>query len=143
MQARRIKSARGRPPGTTKGAKEAIASVQEYLQRENLTLDQLAVAAGVSQSSARRALYPKGTARWTPSLTKIYCSSINDSSRPTGIGGKAAPSHLLQLLRAMPPPATAAVSAILTDIQKALDELGRERIAARAIRAKTSTRGDS
>ncbi len=123
MQASKTQSRRGRPPSETEGAQEAIAAVEAYLEKEGISLNQLALSLGMSPSSASRAMRPKGSPRWTPSLTRIY--RVAESPDPTD---RRAQSELpavrsLHTLLATPTPAGDAVRAIIEDVQRLVDAL--------------------
>jgi transcriptional regulator with XRE-family HTH domain len=122
MQAHSATKVRGRPKGDTRGAREAIAEIRQYLKAQGMSLAELAIALGINPSSVSRAVNQKGIPRWTPSLTRIYRDALNPKRAQQKAPEDAIASTLRKLLTG-PPPAAHAVRAIINDVQKLVEAL--------------------
>lgn len=126
MQARRTPRPRGRPRGETKGAKEAIAAIQEHVKAEGVSLAELAISLRMNPSSVSRAVNQVGTPRWTPSLRRIYRDALNGKASAIE-GHQDAIASMLSKLLQTPAPAAHAVRAIIGDVQQLVDALSPPR----------------
>jgi transcriptional regulator with XRE-family HTH domain len=101
---------RGRPRSDTAGAREAFDSVQRYRERENLSVNALAVRCGMTPSTVSRALANRDSARFTPTLKTLYSIAEN-----RGANAKISPA--MKRLAAYKGPGEAAVKRLLNDVE--------------------------
>jgi transcriptional regulator with XRE-family HTH domain len=107
---------RGRPPSRTAGAQEAFDAIEEYRKGLNLSFNELAIRCGLTPSSVLRALADRRTARWTPTLTRIYSIAKNEA-----VETKISP--VMRRLAAYEGPGEAAVKRLLDDVETLITTL--------------------
>ena len=109
---------RGRPRSRMAGAQEAFDTIEKYRRAENLSLNELAIRCRLTPSSVSRALADRQTARWTPTLTRIYCIAKNGE-----IETKISP--VMRRLAAYEGPGEVAVKRLLDDVETLIATLSR------------------
>lgn len=107
---------RGRPRSDTKGARDAFDIVRRYLERQRLSLNELALRCGLTPSSVARALSNREDARWTPTFKIIY-SVAENNDMSTRI------SPAIKRLAAYEGPGEAEVKRLLDDVEALITTL--------------------
>lgn len=111
---------RGRPRSDTVGAREAFDSIQRYRERENLSLNALALRCRMTPSTVSRALANRENARWTPALKRIYSIAENGD-----VNAKISP--VMKRLATYEGPGEAAVKRLLNDVEELITTLSTSR----------------
>jgi transcriptional regulator with XRE-family HTH domain len=107
---------RGRPRSETAGAREAFEVIKRYLERNKLTLNELAIHSSLTASSVTRALSNKDTARWTPTFKILYSIAKNHD-----IGIKLSPA--MKRLAAYEGPGEIEVKRLLDNVEALITSL--------------------
>jgi transcriptional regulator with XRE-family HTH domain len=112
--------ARGRPRSDTKGARDAFDVIQRYRDRQNLSLNELAIRSGLTPSSVARALNNREGARWTPTFKIIYSVAENNDT-------SVRISPVMKRLAAYEGPGEAEVKRLLDDVEALITTLSASR----------------
>lgn len=115
MEGRKVIT-RGRPRCATAGATDAFDLIKDYLDRNDLSLNQLAIHCGLTSSSVTRALSSRNAARWTPTFKAIYRIALNKESN-------LRISPAMKRLAAYQGPGELEVKRLLTDVDALLTTL--------------------
>jgi hypothetical protein len=120
MRSSKTSKSKGRPISKSGGAREAFDYVQQYRITRKLPTNALAIRFGMTPSSVIRALSDRSTARWTPTLTKLYYNAINDL-QPQSV------DPVLNELQSYCGPGGQVVKRILADMRELIVTLGQSR----------------
>ena len=110
------KKRRGRPRSVSEGAGDAFDVVERYRTNHALSCNALALRCGMTPSTVSRALGSRSSARWTPTLRKLYSIAKNDAAE-----GKATP--VVARLASYAGPGEAAVKRLLDDVEELITTL--------------------
>jgi transcriptional regulator with XRE-family HTH domain len=111
---------RGRPRSDTAGAQDAFDAIERYRNANGLSFNKLAIRCGLTPSSVSRALADRQTARWTPTLEKIYSIAKNGA-----VDTRISPA--MRRLAAYEGPGEAAVKRLLDDVETLITTLSTSR----------------
>lgn len=120
MKSLKAKNNRGRPVSSTDGAQEAFDYIEQYRNSRNLTVNALAVSFGMTPSTVMRALSNRSSARWTPTLKRLYSGAKKDRNMDSQ-------ALVVSRLAAYEGPGEPVVKRILADVEELIVALSHQR----------------
>jgi transcriptional regulator with XRE-family HTH domain len=102
----------------SRGAPEAFDVIQQYIEKNDLSMNGLAIKCGLTPSTVSRALSDRAKARWTPALRKIYSVAENKNSD--------VPGEAIGRLAAYKGPGEIEVKRLLTDVEQLIATLSKK-----------------
>lgn len=109
------KKRRGRPRSASDGAAAAFDIVERYRSARGLSYNALAVRCSMTPSTVSRALGKRSSARWTPTLRKLYSIAKNSST--------VEPAAVAARLESYAGPGEAVVKRLLDDVEELITTL--------------------